>query len=134
MKAIFLMQAFWAQPNERAPGKNLLRFYLFFWKRTWKVCPFLLLEKKCWQKKSAFLGFSNILRAPYHTCFDVLTRWLERVHKKNAKNGEKRRFWGRFSVRWSEIISMHLVSITMVWILAKFLRIVTILSRVSIKC
>ena len=46
-------------------------------------------RKKMLTKKSAFLGFSNILRAPYHTCFDILADLVGRVHKKNAKKRGK---------------------------------------------
>ena len=51
-------------------------------------------RKKMSVKKIHFFGSSNILRAPYHTCFDVLTRWLERVHKKNAKKRGKPAVFG----------------------------------------
>lgn len=42
-------------------------------------------RKKMLTKKNRFFGFSNILRAPYHTCSDVLADLVGRVHKKNAE-------------------------------------------------
>lgn len=42
-------------------------------------------RKKMLTKKIHFFGFSTFLYTPYDTCFGILARSSERVHKKNAK-------------------------------------------------
>lgn len=71
-------------------------------------------RKKMLTKKIRLFGFSTFLQTPYDTCFDILTRSSERVHKKNAEISV---IWENFGSLFGEMERnerLLLVSITMV--------------------
>ena len=74
------------------------------------------------KKQIPLFVFFVIFNTPYDECFDAARKHLERLHKKN---GEKSAILANFGLKIGEMGALHvvqLVSVTMVRIFTKVLR------------
>ena len=91
-------------------------------------------RKKMLTKKNPLFRFSTFLHTPYHTCFDSLAARVERVHKKNA---EILVIWEYFGSKFGEMERNGMFATCEHNYGAEFCKdfeVVTMLSRISIKC